>query len=223
MIRCMVVDDLQSIREHFKDLLDSSDDIETVALASNGREAVELALEHKPDIILMDIQLEYDVAGIDAAAEIMSKLPNTKIIILTVHNNDRFILDAYLAGAVDYIIKYDDSFNVLNTIRTVYNSENFIGPLLASKLKENIAMTRKREDSLLFFVNNYSNLTSMEKKIIKHLYCGKKRREIAEMEFISLETVKTHVSHILKKLSFQSTSELIKFLTKIKIFDEFDL
>ena len=62
-----------------------------------------------------------------------------------------------------------------------------------------------------------------EKKIIKHLYCGKKRREIAEIEFISLETVKTHVSHILKKLSFQSTSELIKFLTKIKIFDEFDL
>ena len=108
MIRCMVVDDLQSIREHFKDLLDLSEDIEAVALAANGREAVELAFEHKPDIILMDVQLEYDVAGIDAAAEIMTKLPDTKIIILTVHNNDRFILDAYLAGAVDYIIKNDD-------------------------------------------------------------------------------------------------------------------
>lgn len=223
MISCMIVDDIKSIRERFAELIDSEEDMCTVAAADCADEAVHLAIEYKPDIILMDIQLEYDKAGIDATRVIMQELPHTKVIILTVHNNDEYILDAYIAGAVDYIIKSDNAANVIRTIHMVHSNDNFLGPLLASKLKESLITARNREESMLFFVNNYSRLTDAERKTIKYLYNGKKRREIAEIEFVSEETVKTHVSHILKKLGFHSTHELIKFLKKIKLFDEFDI
>lgn len=223
IIRCMIVDDMESIRERFCDLINSQNDMDVVCVASTGKEAVENALKYKPDIILMDIQLEYDIAGIDATEKIIKQYPKTKIVIFTIHNNDEFILDAYLVGAVDYVLKDDTDTNILNTLRTVYTNEHFLGPLLATKLKEKLTLARSREESLLFFVNSYSKLTNTERMILKHLYSNKKRREISEMEFISMETVKTHVSHILKKLGFHSTSELIRFLKRIKIFDEFDI
>lgn len=223
IIRCMVVDDIAGIREHFCDLINQQDDMEVVCVAETGRGAVKRALEFKPDIILMDIQLDYDTAGVDATEKIMVELPTAKIIIVTSHNNDKFILDTYLYGAVDYILKEDSSENILSTIREVYRNNNFIGPLLAAKLREGLTIARNREESLLFFINNYSKLTNTERRILKHLYSNKKRREISEIEFISMETVKSHISHILKKLGMGSTAEIVRFLKKVKFFDEFDI
>lgn len=222
-IKCMVVDDLESIREHFCTLVSECADMTLVCEAESGREAIERAKSAKPDIILMDIQLEDESAGIRATERIKEIMPDAKVIILTVHNNDKFMMDAYLAGASDYILKYDDGANILSTIRMVYKNDFFLGPLLAKKLKESLTLARNREESLLFFINNYSRITDAEKRITKHLYAGKKRREIAEAEFVSMETVKTHISHILKKLGFHSAAELTAFLKKIKIFDEFDV
>ena len=222
-IRCMVVDDLESIREHFCTLISECGDMVLAAEADSAKDAVTTAKKANPDIILMDIQLEDETAGIRATEKIKEDMPNVKVIILTVHNNDKFMMDAYLAGASDYILKYDNDKNILDTVRMVYKNDFFLGPLLAKKLKESLTLARNREESLLFFINNYSRLTDAEKRITKHLYSGKKRREIAEAEFISIETVKTHISHILKKLGFHSAASLTAFLKKIKIFDEFDV
>ena len=130
-IKCMVVDDLESIREHFCTLVSECADMTLVCEAESGREAIERAKSAKPDIILMDTQLEDESAALRATERIKEIMPDAKVIILTVHNNDKFMMDAYLAGASDYILKYDDGANILSTIRMVYKNDFFLGPLLA--------------------------------------------------------------------------------------------
>ncbi|UKI35916.1 MAG: response regulator transcription factor [Clostridiales bacterium] len=130
----MVVDDLESIREHFCTLVSECADMTLVCEAESGREAIERAKSAKPDIILMDIQLEDESAGIRATERIKEIMPDAKVIILTVHNNDKFMMDAYLAGASDYILKYDDGANIFEHHKDgLQKNDFFLGPLLAKK------------------------------------------------------------------------------------------
>ena len=223
MIRIMVVDDLKEVRSYFGEIINSQPDMELAGVAASGNEAVHMASSLDLDVILMDIQMEYAGAGVDATRKICAAFPDIKIIMLTIYDTDDYVVEAYLAGAVDYVLKEDDTVKICERIRQVYENDNFIGPYIAKKLRSSIEKTRTREESMLFFINSFSKLTAMEKKILKSLYTGKKRSEIADSEFISLGTVKTHINHILKKLNFTATHDLIGFLKKIKIFEEFDI
>lgn len=222
-IRVMVCEDIKAIREYVVSSIRKDSEIEVVGEASSGAEAILMSESVKPDVILMDIQMEYETAGIDAIHAIYEKHPDIKIIVLTVHNDDELIMDAYYAGAMDYIIKTSDGGDICGSIKRVYREENFIGPLIAKNLRSEVRKMRKSEESLLFFIHEFSRLTATEKELLKLFYLGYSKKKISEMRSIEVSTIKVHVKHILKKLNYSSTSELINFLKKIKIYEMFDL
>ena len=216
MIKVMVCDDLINIRNHFSNIVNNRQDMSVVCTASTKDEAIELAAEHKPDIILMDIQMDTKTAGIEATKQIVKILPDTKVIILTIHHDDALIVESYLAGAVDYIMKESDPETLCQTIQRAYNNNNFIGPLIATTIKNNI---KKSQESILYMTTHFFKLTPSEKEILWLLYQKYPRKKIAEMRFLSEETVKIHIKHILRKLNFSNTAEMMVFLQEIGIME----
>lgn len=223
MISVMLCDDVKEIREHFKRIIDSNDDMQVVCMAQSGAEAIKKATEYKPDIVLMDIQMEDAKAGIAATEKICDILPGCRVIMLTIHKSDDLLIEAYTVGAVDYIIKETDPNTICRTIRNAYQNEQFIGTEIMDKVRKKLITNKTMEISMMFFVNNMSKLTNSEWKILKQLYYGKKRREIASSECLSEETVKIHTRHILKKLNFRTVSELVSYLKSLNIVETFHL
>lgn len=219
MINVMVCDDIDEICEHFCSLINSQDDMTVVCRAHSRKEAVDLALKYKPDIILMDIQMDSKDAGLLATKEICETLTKTKIIMLTIHNNSDIIVDTYLANAVDYILKSSDPETIFSSVRKAFYNENYIGKLINDTLKKSVGYSKKRVTSLLYIINHISTLTSTELRILKYLCNNTKRAKIADLEFISENTLKLHIKHILRKLNFSTCREMTKFLNELDIMD----
>lgn len=223
MIKVMLCDDMEEIREYFEWIVNSQDDMSVVATAQSGREAVETASRCKPDVILMDVQMEEIKDGIVATEKLNKMLPDVKVIMVTIHNDEKILIDSYVAGAVDYILKESAAEVVCDTIRRAFSNENFLGTTIAQKVKDRIKRSIEFEYSALFFINKMSNLTSAEWKILKHLYNGKKRKDIAKEETLSEETIKYHIRNMLKKLNFSSTDEMVNFLKTTGVIEKFNL
>ncbi len=221
MINVMICDDLEIILSHFQDIINSQNDMEVICTASSTAGAIETAKKYKPDVILMDIQMDESNSGIIASKEITQLLPNIKIIMLTIHSDDEKIIDAYMAGAVDYILKDSDPGKICSSIRKAYTSNEFLGSYISTTLKKKVLKSREQEISLLYLINYLSKLTPTEVKILKLLYHEKKRRKIATDEHMSEETVKLHIRHILRKLNFKTSSEMIAYLKKIGVMEFF--
>ena len=224
-IKIMICDDIDEIRNDICEYINLTDDMTVIASVSTGAEAVSYVLnnEIKPDVILMDIQMEYAVSGIKATEQILSYYPNIKILMLTVHENDDLIVDSFLAGAVDFIVKSASKESLCSTIRNSISRDEFVGPLMLRALKKNVLVNKQKKQSVLFFINSYSTLTAAEKDVLKLLYQGYSRQKIVDTQHISINTVSTHIRHILKKLNFSSTREIISFIRSIGLFDYFDL
>ena len=217
MIRVMICDDIKEIRSHYKDIINNQQDMRVVCEASTTAEAIQKALEYKPDIVLMDIQMDELNSGIIATQEIVNAIQKSKIIVVTIHANDDIIMDAYLAGAIDYMLKGVDESEICDKIRSVFSSQEFLGRRIADVLRENIKASKREKGSLFFVINNMMNLTSTERVILKELCQKKKRQEIAKDNYMSEETVKLHIRHILRKLNFSSTYEMTSELNKMGI------
>ncbi len=218
-IKVMVCDDMPQILRHFKKLIDSDDDMEVIATATTGKEAVELVGKVEPDIILMDIQMESENAGIKATKKILESYPDIKIIILTVHKEDDLIFQAYGAGAVDYIIKTEPNNEVLKSIKAVYNNEVVIRQNVARKILNEFSAMHKRQESVMYTIAIIMSLTNAELEVLKMLYNGASRKELAEARNVGYVTVNTQVRNILKKLGYSNTKEMISSLKEMKIFD----
>ena len=219
MIKVMICDDIEEMCDHFCGIINSQEDMNVVCRAHTRKESVDMALKYKPDVILMDIQMDSADAGILATTEICEALPDTRIIMLTIHNNSNMIVDAYLANAVDYIIKSSAPEVICTSVRKAFNNENYIGTLINDTLKKSVNYSKKQVTSLLYMINHISTLTPMELRILKHHCNNIKRSKIAETEFISENTLKLHIKHILRKLSFASCREMVKFLNELNIME----
>ena len=222
-IRVIVCEDIKGIRKHIVSALNADEEIEVVGEAESGKECIELTRRVETDIILMDIQMEYETAGIDAIREICEEKPGVKIIVLTAYDKNELILEAYYTGASDYIIKSADAVDICKNIKRVYETQDFVGPLIAKNLRAEFVRMKKSEKTLMFFIHKFSTLTQTEKEILKLLYQGYTKKQISQMRFIEVSTIKVHVKHILKKLSFPTISNLVSFLRKIKIYENFNL
>lgn len=222
MIRVGVCDDFVELRDHICDIVNKQDDMSAICRASSGGELETIDNLGECDILLVDIQMEYETAGIDAIAKITEKYPDIKIIVLTVHDNEEFVFDAYLAGAIDYLLKDSPDETVINTIRNVYGTTDYIGNRLMRAVKSNAGSMRKKQESLMFFIHGYSTLTPAEKRILRDIYMGKSRNRIANDEYLSYNTVSVHIRHILRKLNYSNTTELRRFLKSINFYDLFE-
>ncbi len=223
-IKVMLCDDIKSVRDYFQKTIDAQEDMEVVCAASSGEEAVSYLADggELPDIILMDIQMEEEKAGISATQKIHGQYPGIRILMLTIHANDDLLIEAYLAGAVDYIVKDVEPQTICATLRNAKENEHFIGSIIREKTREKLNRNRTMEISLMFFINKMSKLTNSEWRILRQLYEGKKRREIAKTEVLSEETVKLHIRHILRKLGFDTSREMVDYLKKLNIMVYFD-
>ena len=214
-IKLLIADDNKEIRDYFENILSHEPDMEVIGTVSSGHEAVSFVESNAPDIILMDIQMETRTAGIDAATQILAKHSDTKIVILTILEDDDLLFSAYCAGVMDYIIKTDSVSQVLNSIRNVYKNQLILRPQYAEKIIDELSHVKEQQKSLLYFMNILTRLSNSEFEILKSLYLGMTYKQISEIRYVSTVTIKSQIHSILKKFEMRSIKEVIKELKVI--------
>ena len=193
-ITVFIADDHTLFRDGLKYLFLSIPDIDVVGEASTGAEGIASILEEEPDVVLMDIQMP-DIDGIEATRQIMAKLSNTGIIMLTMFQDDDSVFAAMRAGARGYVLKGADQAVLLRAIRAVANGESLFSPEIATRLMQFFANLKPPPS-----VDTFPELTDRERELLHHIARGETNEEIAEELVISLKTVRNHVSSIFNKL-----------------------
>nr|WP_256368962.1 response regulator transcription factor [Anoxybacillus sp. EFIL] len=199
----MLVDDHEMVRLGVSAYLSAQPDMEVVGEAESGEKGVELALQLRPDIILMDLVME-PMDGIEATKQIISAWPDAKIMIVTSFLDDDKVYPAIEAGAVSYMLKTSKASEIANAIRATFHGQSVFEPEVTGKM-----MNSMRKQSL-----PHEQLTSREMEVLLFIAQGKTNQEIAEELFISLKTVKVHVSNILAKLDVQDRTQAVIYAFK---------
>lgn len=198
MIRILLVDDHEMVRIGVSAYLQSQKDMEVAGEAANGQEAVEMALELRPDLILMDMVMPV-MNGAEATKAIIDQWPQAKIMIVTSFLDDDKVYPALQAGAVSYILKTSKASRIADSIRETMNGTPVLEPEVMTKM-----MKQMRHERVL-----HDELTEREMEILLLLACGLTNQEIADQLFIALKTVKTHVSNILAKLEVHDRTQAV--------------
>lgn len=201
-IKILVADDHAMLRDGIRALLGIYEDIEIVGEASEGREAVDKARELAPDVVVMDIAMP-GMDGIEATRLIKKKNPEVKVLILTQHDNQEYILSAIKAGAAGYVPKRAVGSELISAIRAVYRGDSYLYPSAATAVIRDYLKEAREEP--------YDRLTTREREILKLIAEGHTSREISEMLFISLKTVLGHRTKVMEKLDLHNRTELIKY------------
>lgn len=216
-IRVLIADDIEAHRRRFSRLIGSQPDMELVGQAQSGYEVVLLAAIKKPDVILMDIEMENKVAGITAAQEILRQFKDAKIIMLTVHEDETTIFEAFSFAITDYIVKTSSSEEILAGIRNAYQGTSPIRSNIAEKMRREFVRVKRSEASLLLTLSALSKLTASELAILK-LFCqGYSKRQIAQMRTVEYDTIKKQTTNILKKFEAERMSDITHVLNQIDL------
>lgn len=207
-IRVLLAEDHNVVREGLRLLLHAQPDIEVVSEATTGREAVVLARDDCADVAVLDISMP-DLDGLQAASRIREECPKTQILILTMHESDAYFFRALEVGAAGYVLKKAASEDLIKAVRAVARGEAFFYPSLARKLLDNYLEHTGHE--ALPGPPGYDELSDREREIMFLLVRGLSNQEIAEKLVISPSTVQTHRTHILQKLSLETTIDLVRY------------
>ncbi|MBP3360455.1 MAG: response regulator transcription factor [Clostridia bacterium] len=216
-IHVAICDDIKQMRDYFSELIATQEDMEVVGTSDSGAGMVELAKRLKPDVILMDIQMESEFAGIDATASILKDFPSANIIIITVHDDDEFIFDAFVAGAVDYLVKNVSDDELFEAIRNAHKRNVQLNNDISHKIVNEFIKMKKEQKSFMYLVNMMCNLSPYEMETLQLLCKGVKRKEIAEMRCVELVTIHTMVARIMKKLGYKNSNEMINEINELGV------
>ena len=215
-IRVMICDDHALFRRGLVMVLESEDGVEVVGEAEDGDEAIRKAAELAPDVVLMDVRMPR-VSGIEATRAIAEVVPTTKILMLTVSDEEEDLYEAIKAGATGYLLKEISIEEVAGAIRSVVSGQSLISPSMASKLlTEFTNLARKADERQAEFT---PRLTVRELEVLKLVAKGMSNREIAGELYISDNTVKNHVRNILEKLHLHSRMEAVVYAVREKLLD----
>lgn len=210
MIKVIVAEDIEVLRRRIVKEINNTCDIKVVADVGTGLQAVEIASSLDFDVALLDIEMEEYDSGLVAAKEILRNNSDKKIIFLTLNECDEMIFNALESGAVDYVIKSEDVNPIIEHIRKVYANKPELDWNIQNKVQKEFRRLRKSETDLLFFLRNISILTQAEKELLKLLVADYSLKEIAKLRYVELTTIKTQISHILKKLRVRRTRDIVK-------------
>jgi two-component system, NarL family, response regulator NreC len=205
-IRILLADDHTVVRKGLRLLLESQPAFAVAAEAANGREAVALAEEHRPGVVVMDVAMPI-LNGIEAARQILAKLPQTAVVFLSMHSDESYVLRALKAGARAYLLKDSAEQDLINAVKAVSEGKAFFSPAISKMLVEDYVRSlaeRNVEDS-------YELLTTREREVLQLLAEGRNNKEVAGILNLSLYTVETHRGNILQKLNLHSGAELILY------------
>nr|WP_245347618.1 response regulator transcription factor [Oceanobacillus polygoni] len=200
VIKVLFVDDHEMVRIGVSAYLSAQPDIDVVAEADDGAPAVELALELRPDIILMDLVMK-EMDGIEATKKIIEKWPEAKIIIVTSFLDDEKVYPALEAGATSYMLKTSKASEIAKAIRATHGGQSILEPEVTGKIMNRM---RNKPEAVL-----HEQLTGREMEILLLIAQGKTNQEIADELFIALKTVKVHVSNVLGKLEVQDRTQAV--------------
>jgi DNA-binding NarL/FixJ family response regulator len=218
-IRVLIADDHALFRRGLEMVLEEEDDIDLVGQASDGTEAVSVAGEALPDIVLMDIRMP-KISGIEACRAIKEVAPSAKIVMLTISDEEEDLFEAIRAGASGYLLKDIPLDEVAEAVRSVHGGQSLINPSMAGKLLSEFATLAKRdaEEERVQPVAA-PKLTDREMEVLKLVARGMNNRDIAKELFISENTVKNHVRNILEKLQIHSRMEAVMIAVRQKLIE----
>lgn len=210
--RVLVADDHGVVRKGLRFLLQTDPAIEVVGEAADGREAVRMAEDLSPHVIVMDITMP-QLNGIEATSQIVKRDPAIAIIMLSMHCDETFLVRALAAGAHGYLLKDSTETDLLQAVRAVAAKKLFFSPAIAKTLLEDYMQRMQREG----LEDSYDLLTVREKEVLQLLAEGKSNKEVANLLSLSLYTVETHRSRLMQKLNLHGTAEIVLYAVRKRI------
>ncbi len=209
-IRILLVEDHTIVRKGLCSLLDSDPGIEVIGESENGIDALKKAEELQPDIIVMDIAMP-GLNGLEATKQIKKRFPKIKILVLTMHENEEYILQTLQAGALGYLIKKAAPKDLILAIHTIFRGNFFLSPSISKTVIDEYL---RLSEMMPKADKSKRNLTKREEEILSLIQAGKKNKEIAEMLYLSIKTIESHKAHIMKKLNIRGMAELNRYIVR---------
>lgn len=205
MTTIVMADDHKVVRQGLKALLEGEADFSVVAEASDGLQACELVEKHKPDVLVVDLMMP-SLNGLDVARQVRKRFPRTQVILLSMHANEAYVLEALRNGAIGYVLKESGVTDLVRAVRQAAIGQRFLSPPLSDRAIQ--AYAERTQNSQ---VDPYDTLTSREREVFQLAAEGGSNREIAERLSISARTVETHLTNLMRKLDLSGRPELIRF------------
>ena len=210
--RLLIADDHSVVRDGIRTVLKSSPEFRIVAEAEDGEEAVELARQHRPDVVIMDISMP-KLNGVEATAILKKQNPDIKVVILTVHEEEEYVYQILRAGANGYILKSAGKKEIFEAIRSAMSGERFFSPGISRIIIESF-IKRAREagaEPAPMTAPPATQLTKRETEVLQYIAQGFTNRKIAETLFLSVRTINTHRTNLMQKLNIHDTARLVRY------------
>ena len=205
-ITVLLADDHRILREGVRSLLEKAQDIEVVGEASEGGEAVAKAQALSPDIVLMDITMP-GMNGLEATRQIKALRPNTRVLILSMHESNQYISQFLRSGASGYVLKDTAASELVGAIRAVFQGDAFLYPSIARKLLEEYLLKVQSGEE----TESYDGLTGREREILRMIAEGRSNKDIADVLSLSIRTVQAHRANLMAKLHMHDRTELVRY------------
>ncbi|MEE8176837.1 MAG: response regulator transcription factor [Acidobacteriota bacterium] len=208
-IRILLADDHRIVRQGLRRILEENSGMEVAGEASDGREAVQMALDKEPDVIIMDVAMPH-LGGMEAIRQISKRLPAAKVLVLSMYSDESYVVQMLEAGAKGYLLKDSADTDLVEAVLAVSNGKSFFSPLISKiLLDEYVRQLQEKGVS-----DRYELLTEREREILQLIAEGKTSREIAELLNLSTSTVDTHRGHIMEKLDLHNPYEVVLYAVR---------
>jgi DNA-binding NarL/FixJ family response regulator len=216
-IRLLVVDDHPVVRAGLRTLLGAQADMEVVGEADDGRVAIERAVELRPDVVVMDITMK-GMGGLEATREITRRLPHTKVLVLTMHENEEYLRQLLEAGATGYVLKQAVDTELAVAIRAVQRGEVFLYSSFSRVLLGDLAQ-KEGADQEPSQLDSYERLSQREREVLRLVALGHTNQQIADQLYLSVKTVETYRARVTDKLNLKSRSALVRYALQRGLLD----
>ena len=207
-LRILLADDHTVVRQGLRKVLEERPEWQVVAEAGDGRDAVRLAEEFRPDVAVVDVAMPL-LNGIEATRQITKRAPQTKVLVLSMYSDEAYVTQMLKAGALGYLLKDSADVDLLQAVQAVSQGKSFFSPAVARLMSDDYA--RQRGENL---VDRYESLSEREREIFQLVAEGKTNKEIAALLFISPSTVETHRARIMEKLDLHSAAEIVLYAVR---------
>lgn len=214
-MKIVIADDHAVVRTGFSMILNYQDDMEVVATAADGVEAYQKVMTHKPDVLIMDLSMPPGESGLIATSKISESFPDTKILILTMYDDEEYLFHVLRNGAKGYILKNAPDDQLILAVRTVYNGETYIDMKMTTSLVNEFVNNSKNDDAPTN--DPFKILSKRELEVLPLVAKGYGNKKIAEKLFVSVKTVEVHKTHIMQKLNLKTKPELVEYAIKKKL------
>ncbi|MCQ3816467.1 nitrate respiration regulation response regulator NreC [Staphylococcus xylosus] len=216
-MRIVIADDHAVVRTGFTMILNYQEDMEVVGTAADGVEAYQKVMKYKPDVLIMDLSMPPGESGLIATSKITESFPDTKILILTMYDDEEYLFHVLRNGAKGYILKNAPDEQLILAIRTVFKGETYVDMKLTTSLVNEFVNNSGNDKQTT--TDPYKILSKREIEILPLIAKGYGNKDIAEKLFVSVKTVEAHKTHIMQKLELKSKSELVEYAMKKKLID----